>query len=423
MHRITFIVLCLTITSCVSTDPIGAGEEEWSRGLDEIVIDHSDVFTVQLHAGEKETSLPIVEIGSGLQLRLAFDLVEGESRPLTAYFYHADRDWNRDLTAGEVLTGFYQDEILDYRSSGSTILPYVHYEYTFPNRSIDFKVSGNFVVRVSEQGREDDALFERRFFVTEQATSVEMRLDQFMLPGSRSTSIRPFLRFRPPTSNTSVFDYSACFIRNAELRSISCIDRPTLDVQPDITFATEPESSFKPAPATFFVNISELRTGGRIERVNQQSIPWRVEIEPDNARFPGTQLAPFINGKTVIREANKFLNEPDYAAEYVNAVFRFIPPDGAPLNAPVFLTGSFNNWTADNRYALVWDETSSWYHGRYLVKQGHYAYSYLSGDPRLSEAMNVGLPQLENMFTGLVYHHDLFSQTDRLIAVQSLFVN
>ena len=419
MRFVPFIVLCLLGWSCATLDEV-ENEGGAQTAQSQVVLDSPEVHSVQIHAGENETSLPIVELGSGLSLRLAFDLVETDSRPLSVYLYHADRNWKPDLSPSEVLSGFHNDTIQDYGSSGATVIPYVHYEYRFPNRSIDFNVSGNYILRVSEQGREEDSLFERRFYVTEQATSVEMNLDLIMVPGRRASSIRPLVRFQPPFANSNAFDYAVCFVRNAALESPACIDRPTLDVLPDLAFITDRENSFDPAPANFFIDLSELRTGGRLERVNQQPIPWRVEIEPDNARLPGTQLAPFINGKTVIRSANRYVNEPEYSSEYMNAVFRFIPPDAQPIQERISLIGSFNNWTPSSRYELLWDELNSWYEGRVLLKQGHYEYSYYSRDPGITLAMEAGLPQIRNMYTALVYHHDLFTQSDRIIAVQSL---
>jgi hypothetical protein len=418
-----FILVSLLIGACAGTGEMGSIPED-QRGsvLPERFLDSEVVHTVQLHPGLSETALPVVELGSELQLRLAFDLVDNPARPLTVYFYHADREWNRDLMPAEYLRSFHQDDILDYRGSGATVLPYVHYEYAFPNRSIEFKMSGNYILRVSEQGREDDVLFERPFFVTEQSTPIQMQMDQLMVAGRRATSIQPFVRFQSPSPNASSFDYAVCFVRNAEIESGRCVDRPSLDVQPDISFYLQPEDSFEPLPANYFLDISEIRTGGRVERVNQGRTPWLLEIEPDYARFPGTQLAPFINGKTVIRAANKYITEPDYLAEYVDAVFKFVPPDGNRVSGQIGIAGSFSNWEVHPENILKWNELSSWYEVRLLLKQGHYEYAYVTDDESLNRYMNTGLPQLKNLYTSFVYYDDVFSRTDRLIAVQGVIL-
>lgn len=385
-----------------------------------MVVDHPQIRSIQLHPDQSETSLPIVEKGSGLSLRLAFDIVEGPSRPLSVYIYHANQEWKRDLFPSEFLTAFHHDTIQDFRSSGATIIPYIHYEYNFPNRNIDFKLSGNYVLRVSEQGNEEAALFERRFFVTEQSTPVDMKLDRVMMAGNRASSIQPFVRFRIPTANTNAFDYSVCFVRNSEIAESRCVTRPTLDVMPDLTFYLRPEESFQPRPSNFFIDLSELRTGGRVERFNQQTSPWRIEIEPDRARFAGTQLAPFLNGQMVIRSANRFASEPDYLSEYVQAIFKLVPADDLPVAEKVYIVGSFNDWQIHPDNVLIWNSVDNWYETDLLLKQGRYEYVYATTNPALSSAMRSGLPQLENLYTAFVYYHDLFARTDRLIAMQGI---
>jgi hypothetical protein len=421
MSKITLLLLASIVVGCAEMSAIGSSNDDDSTvEIFSRVVDYDRIHSVQLHPDKSETALPVVEMNSGMKLRLAFDLVEEQARPLTVYFYHADRNWERDLTASEYLTSFNQDEILDYRASGATVIPYVHYEYSFPNRSLDFKLSGNYILRVSEQGRENEALFERSFFVTEQSTPIEMRLDQVMVAGMRSTSVQPSVLFSAPDANSSVFDYSVCFIRNSEIGERRCVTRPSLDVQPDMSFYLQPDDSFGPQAANFFIDLSEMRTGGRIERVNQQPIPWRIEIAPDYARFSGTQLAPFLNGQSVIRSANRYLTEPDYSSEYVNAVFKYITPDGGPIDGSLVIVGSFTNWESNPDNTLRWNELNGWYETRILLKQGRYEYAYLSDNLALHRAKNNGLPQIGNRFTSFVYYHDLFAQTDRLLAVQGI---
>src|SRR5690606_1784303 len=126
--------------------------------------------------GETEASLPIISLGSQDRLTLEFDLMTDRSRPLSVYFYHADRTWRRDLLPAEYMSGFYYDQILDYRGSSAAQSRYVHYTYDFPNENVQFRISGNYILRVAEQGAEDEPLFERAFFVSEQAADPDLFL-------------------------------------------------------------------------------------------------------------------------------------------------------------------------------------------------------------------------------------------------------
>ena len=125
------------------------------------------VRSVQLYRG-REATLPVMQLDrrgerTSEPLTLEFDLVNTRGRTLSVYFYHADRSWNRDLSPAEYLEAFQQDNLVEYEISGATEVPYVHYEYTFPNETIQFRISGNYIVRVTEQGDEEAVLFERAF--------------------------------------------------------------------------------------------------------------------------------------------------------------------------------------------------------------------------------------------------------------------
>jgi hypothetical protein len=54
------------------------------------------------------------------------------------------------------------------------------------------------------------------------------------------------------------------------------------------------------------------------------------------------------------------------------------------------------------------------------MKQGQHTYRYVSSNQGLQQSLETGMPQLENLFTTMVYYGDIRSQTDRLVAVQGM---
>jgi hypothetical protein len=391
------------------------------RGLPDLAVPDSTIRSIQLHRTGDERQLPILSLRSGETLTLSFDLMEGRGRPLSVWFYHANRRWQRDLVSSEYLDGFPNDHLLNYTPSRGTVVPYTHYTYRFPNDNIRFTLSGNFVVRVSEQGREDAVLFERAFFVTEQTTPVEMGLENVLVAGNGFSSVAPLVRFTPPTDiQANVFDYQVCFVQNGDLTRPRCTDRPTLVQQPALQFYLEPEAAFPPQPAAYFVDVSQLRIGGRIEATNLTRTPYRLTLEPDYARFPGNSIDPLLNGQVVIAGAVRDVFDPPVAADYALVGFRFVPIDEQPLSADLYVTGSFNGWRSDTATRLVWVPESRWYEGEVLLKQGQYEYRYLTTDARTRRALTGASPRFENLYTALVYYNDLRVSTDRLIGVQSV---
>lgn len=396
-----------------------------------LAIPESGVATIQLFPflpgrsgaqGEgREDELPVLPLRGRQQLKLAFDLLEGEARPLSVYFYHANREWRRDLIASEYLTSFQRDDLLDYNGSIGTQFDYVHYDYTFPNRDIGFRISGNYILRVTEQGQEDAVLFELPFFVTEEATSVDFALDNVLVPGQQYASIQPIISFTPPSTLASnVFDYNVCFVRNGQFGGTRCSDRPSLTRQPDLLFDLEPRQAFEPQGGDYFLDLSSLNVGGSIEDVDFSTRPIRVLLEPDYAKFPSSSTQPLLNGQSVIAGAVRNVGNPAVEAEYAQVHFSYVPPNEQPLSGGVMITGSFNGWSFDLANQLTWVAERGRYEGAVLIKQGLYEYRYSSRDARARRALRNNLPRSDNLYTAFVYFADTSLQTDRLLATRGV---
>ncbi len=374
------------------------------------------VQTIQLYLGE-EDQLPVVALHGRRKLTLEFDLMEGTGRPMSAYFYHANRNWERDLFASEYLTSFHRDDLFDYQISRNTQINYTHYTYRFPNANIDFRISGNFILRITEQGREDEVLFERAFFVTENAAALQFGIDNVMVPGQGYPSAQPILSFTPPSSLLSnVFDYNVCFVRNGQFESTRCSDKPSLTQQPDLLFYLQPENAFEPQEGDYFLDLSTLRIGGHIEQMDLSVSPYQITLEPDYARFPSSSIDPLLNGQVVVSGAVRDRGDPDTEGEYAQVRFRYVPPDESRLPGGLFITGSFNGWGFDLANELRWVAEGGHYEGELLIKQGQYEYRYTSPDPQVRRQLQSRLPRSENLYSAFVYFSDATMRTDRLLA-------
>ncbi len=413
--------------SCASTEEASPADSEGDRARrsrDErgsLAQDAPSVATVQLYRTGDEAAIPLLAMDGTQTLTLAFDVMGSRTRPLSVYFYHADREWRRDLVPAEYLTSFHRDNLLDYQLSRATHVPYVHYAYEFPNAAIGFRLSGNYIIRVTEQGMEDEPLFERPFFVSEQATPIDFNLDQVRVIGNPFPSVQPSVRFTPPRGSTgTAFDYTVCFLRNGQRPSERCTDRPALDYQPALRYYLEPEASFEAGASDYFVDISSLRAGGRIERADLLERPYQLLLEPDYFRFPGTATAPLQNGQVVVKKAVRNVGDPGTAAEYVDVRFALVPDDEVSVPGRVYLIGPFNNWTPSAGTEMQWMAGSGRYEASILLKQGRYEYRYAFSNQSVARASRGVSARFDNMITAFVYFDDLRLSTDRLISAVSV---
>lgn len=375
------------------------------------------IRTVQLYRGTDERSLPVVSLEGG-QLTLEFDLMNEQGRPLSVYFIHADRQWRRDLSPNQVLESYQNDRIFDYRSSQGTTVPYTHYTYRFPNDDIRFRVSGNFIVRVTKRGQRDSVLFEQPFFVTDEAGQLQVGAEGIAVAGQRQRSVRPVARYSPPTAlRGDPFGYAVCFVQDGRLPDARCRDRPTLARQPELSFELDRDRAFAPTTANYTLDLGDLRSTNSIERLDRTSVPFEALLAPDYADFSGQDLGAPLNGQIVVRDAVDGRANPEVAAEYVETTFAFVPPTNRPLTGEVSVAGSFSGMDPARGTTMEWVPGRARYEGTVLLKQGRYEYFYSGTDPQLQESIRRSQPLTRSTYTTFVYYRDPSLGTDRLLRV------
>ncbi|MEM1042045.1 MAG: type IX secretion system plug protein domain-containing protein [Bacteroidota bacterium] len=380
------------------------------------------ISTVQLYRTGNESSLPVLPLGSGETLTLEFDLLEDFGKPLSVYFYHADRNWQRSLLPVEYLRTFTSDDLRDYEPSLGTEVRYTHYTYQFPNANIGFLRSGNYVLRVTEVGREREVLFERAFFLTEQAAEIQFAIQDGLAGGVGGGFLQPVARIRPPSAfDSPIYDYNVCFARNGRFALTRCSAEPTLASGSLFQFFLPRETAFTPEEPLYDLDLALLQTGPQVSTVDFETSPFTVTLDLDYARFGSDLFERDLTGQSLVSSVVEDAAGPaDTGSEYVEVLFRYVPQDEQQLAGPVILTGSFNNWVIDPERELVWNAEERWYEGRLLVKQGQYVYKYVTDDPgereRIRRTVGFGQP---NLYTAFVYVYDPSFDTDRLLAVSN----
>jgi hypothetical protein len=376
------------------------------------------IRTIQLYRGDDERRLPVVALDDETSLTLEFDLMKEQGRPLSIYFEHADRRWRRDLTSNQILESFQNDRLLDYRPSRNTDVPYVHYRYRFPNEEIRFRISGNYILRVTERGRRDSVLFEQPFFVTEKQGRLQLEAEALTIPGQQVPSLRPKARYLPPSDiQGDPLGHAVCFVRNGRLADTRCEDQPLLVRQPELEFELERDRAYAPTTAGFGLDLSTLRPAGRIAEVKRTTVPLEVLLDPDYARFGEPTVGPNVNGQTIVRSALTGRADPAFSAQYVETTFAFVPLDEQPYNSPLVVAGSFSQMDPDHGTKMTWNAARGRYEGTVLLKQGKYQYFYSTSDPAFAKQIQETQRRITGTYTAFVYYQDAQYNTDRLLQV------
>lgn len=410
----------LVLAACAPPDELTEGDGEVpvpvrSAAPGEWVYASPALGAAQLYRTGDEASLPVLTLGTRQTLTLAFDLVGEEAgRPLDVTFVHTDRLGRPDLVPTEYLTGFERDDILDYRRSGAAVaVPYIHYEYVFPNESIGFRISGNYRVLVSEP--DGTPVFEAPFYVSEEAAEVGLAFGAAVQGGSVGTSIQPSVRVRP-ADRIRAFDasqFTVCFARNGRTEGVRCAPQPSLIDLALYQFYLPRDDVFEPADPLFEVDLGYLALNTEVVDVNRTARPPTAVLDLDYAEFGGDVRDPVLAATPLIGTVYRDVGTSDTDAQYVDVLFRYVPPASRQLTRRVYVQGSFNGWRRAPSSELAWVEEEQRYEGVVSVKQGRYVYGYAPPPDRIAP---VARPQL---FTAFVYLQDPRLFTDRLVAVQS----
>lgn len=131
-----------------------------------------NIKTVQFVQSGQVTS-PIFLLTDSFQLE--FDDLYGNEANYYYEIVHCNYDWTpSDLAEAEYLQGFDNQRIQDYTNSVNALQLYSHYRLAFPNRFTQFKVTGNYLIKILNEAHE--VVFARKFVLYEDQVSVPLQI-------------------------------------------------------------------------------------------------------------------------------------------------------------------------------------------------------------------------------------------------------
>ena len=137
----------------------------------------SRVGALKVHPSGADMLPPVVRLGSGRSIEVSFDMIGDDRQYLRYTLVHCNADWQPDALVGsEYLDGFNDAEVEDWAFSGATTVPYVHYRIVIPDGNMNPLLSGNYLLKVYEDGKPDDILLQARFAIEEGAVGISAKV-------------------------------------------------------------------------------------------------------------------------------------------------------------------------------------------------------------------------------------------------------
>jgi hypothetical protein len=120
-----------------------------------------------------QNTIPVFQLGDTFQFQ--FDDLYGNEANYYYTLTHCNYDWKpSQLSRNEYLNGFDDQRIQDYTNSFNTLQLFSHYRLTFPNRLTQFRVSGNYMIKILNEDKE--VVFTKKFILYENLVSVPVQV-------------------------------------------------------------------------------------------------------------------------------------------------------------------------------------------------------------------------------------------------------
>ena len=362
-------------------------------------------------------ALPIFQLNDSFQLQ--FDDLHGSEDNYYFKITHCDYNWKKSqLTQNEYLNGFDEQRIQDYVNSQNTLQVYSHYRITFPNRFVQLKVSGNYLISILNENKE--LVFSRKLILYEDMVSVPMQI-------KRARNVRDLqfkhnvdfavksnvINFQSPLQNVKVL-----LLQNGKMNNVITNVKPQFTIANDLIYKYDKETQFWAGNEyLFFENKNIQSSGNNISFINSNGGLYNSHLFTNNARafIPYTYF-PDYNGNFIVK--NLVSQNPEIESDYAWVYFSLLKSQLDNGNS-IYVTGLFNNYAISDENKMEFNSKSGLYEKAIMIKQGftNFSYTIINSAGKLDEenAIDGNFFQTENNYIALIYYRENNQRYDRII--------
>lgn len=385
------------------------------------------IQNVQIHPNYQTNNAqvlnPIIPLGQRVALLLSFDQIDGDMGSYSFQIFNCRADWTiSSLNPTEYLDQYNDFTVFDSEFSINTKVSYVNYSFEVP----PVKLAGNYLVKVYQNGDEDDVVLTRRFMVYDETILVGARVQNVV--GAEEANRKQQINFWLNYANTNLTNPQQQI--KVVLRQNNRWDNAIRDLEPTFIRAFQKRLEYN------HFNLENAFDGGNEFRMfdtrGLRPQAWSVDsvffgvnndvvhIFQDKIREGWTYNRQFedINGKYVIEL--KYPSSPQIEADYVDVHF-YLKSVGE-LQGDIYVFGALSDWQCKERFKMEYSEDKGIYHAKILLKQGIYNYIYALEKPnkkRDDRSLEGSYRQTTNDYDVLVYYTPFGARTDYLLGYRS----
>lgn len=382
------------------------------------ITDAPNIKTVIFQSSNTNNYSPIVRLGE--KMMLSFDDLNADEQNYYYKVEHCEIDWTpSNLITSEYIIGFSEDRIRDFNNSFNTLQPYTNYELTIPNPSTSIKISGNYVLSISNESNE--LVFQRRFIVYEPKVTVAVAAYKSRDISKINThqSVQFTINNGGLRVNNPSQEIKTVLLQNNNWQTAITDLKPQYFRNNQLLYLYDKETSFWGGNEFLYFDTKAIREGTlNIARSELSGDIYDTYLYTKKGRiYEPYTLFPDINGNFTIRTLDGDL--PNVDADYSWVHFSLESFEDLS-GKEVYVSGKFNNWELNELNKLAYNEKRGLFEGTILMKQGFYNYQFLTKDANgkiSNHDIDGSYYQTENDYTVIVYYKKFGARYTKVIGV------
>jgi hypothetical protein len=357
---------------------------------------------------------------------LAFDDLQGASRDYYYTLEHCDALWrSSNLTPAEYLQGFIEDRILDYNYSSGTVQKYTHYQISFPNEQIRPKLSGNYIVKVYENGDQSKLILTRRMYIVNSRVTIAADILYSQNVQLRQTNQK--INFQLDMGTFPVqnpySDFQVIIMQNRRPETAMLSTHPAYIRGPQLVYNDINTNDF---PGRYEFRHFDTRTlklnSDRIARIYRDTANT-VILLGDPVRDQLNYTFEYDNNGSFFINNTDNSRNPNTDADYAHMYFS-LAANKSNKEGSAFVVGQFNDFRLDDASRMDYDASKGRFYTDLLLKQGVYDYAYVWADTRTGKPDDTVIEgthfETENEYQLLVYYRPVGARWDELVGFRQL---
>lgn len=388
-----------------------------------------NIQTVLVFPKGKPLALPVIGLNTQEELLIQFDDLAAQYQQYYFTIELMDIHWQPvALNPFDYIRGLTQNNIRDYAISSIAQQSYYHYSFSFPTASCRPTKSGNYLMKVYKQGRGNELVFTKRFFVIEQdvpiAASIQEPFDGTISKSHQKIQVALDVKkinfLQPERLQVAV-------LQNTRFNDLLISNAPSFIRGNQIEYNSDRDFVFPAGKESRWLDLQNLRfKTDRIAQIQSLGNGTNILLKPDQSR---TTIPYYtfkdLNGQFIISNSESIRNEDQN--DYAHVLFTYLPKNGIPYqDKTLYLAGALTGNQLDSNARMQWNNAKGQYEKWLQLKQGYYSYNYIlradqSPNPKYDFMWTEGDHwETENSYTIFVYYRVAGSRYDQIIGFSSL---